>query len=215
MIFNLPSKIADNYPDVLAVGGHLDPETLYEAYTKGLFPWPVSKNDPIPWFCPNPRGVIEVQNFKVPKSFQKFLKKTSYTYKFNEDFNKIINTCASIKREGQDSTWIIEGIIKGYTHLYEKGYAFSVAVYDGNELIGGLYGVNIGEIIAGESMFHHKTNASKFALYNLLLYLQQKGIKYFDTQMVTPVVELFGGKYIERKEFLKNLESLNLKRSIF
>lgn len=198
-----------NEDGLLAVGGDLDIPTLTEAYLNGIFPWPVSKEFPLTWFAPNPRGILEFRDFKKTKSFQKFLNKTEFHCQFNQDFPEIINACANVKRKHEAGTWINEDIIKGYIKLFESGLAYCVGTYNKDKLVGGLYGVCIGEIISGESMFHYEDNASKFALNFLIEKLELIGLKWIDTQMVTPVLQSFGGKDISRKVFMKKLEQLN------
>lgn len=199
---------------LLAIGGNLDLETLYIAYTSGIFPWPISDEAPLTWFSPNPRGILELDEFHLPKSFQKFLKKCTYTVKFNENFIEIINSCAEMKRKHEQGTWISEEILDGYINLFNNNLAYCVGVYEGPDLIGGLYGVCFGEIISGESMFHVKDNASKIALYHLVKQLKASSVKWIDTQMVSPLLELFGGKEIPRREFINKLEILNSKEDL-
>ena len=198
-----------NEDGLLAVGGDLDITTLTEAYLNGIFPWPVSEEFPLTWFAPNPRGILEFRDYKKTKSFQKFLNKTEFHCKFNQDFSDIINSCANVKRKHEAGTWINEDIIKGYIKLFESGLAYCVGTYNKDKLVGGLYGVCIGEIISGESMFHYEDNASKFALNVLVEKLESIGLKWIDTQMVTPLLKSFGGKNISRKVFMKKLEQLN------
>lgn len=203
---------------LLAIGGELNEETLIEAYKNGIFPWPVRPEYPLTWFSPNPRGVIEFSDFKIPKSLAKFLKKSSYQIKFNQDFEQIIRKCSETIRKHEAGTWIYPSIIEGYTKLFEKQLAYCVGVYQQEKLVGGLYGVCIGEIISGESMFHTQTNASKVALVSLIQKLKENGIQFIDTQMVTPVISSFGGKYIPRSEFIRKLKMLSqtrLRQEIF
>jgi leucyl/phenylalanyl-tRNA--protein transferase len=198
-----------NEDGLLAVGGDLDITTLTEAYLNGIFPWPVSEEFPLTWFAPNPRGILEFRDYKKPKSFQKFLNKTQYYTKFNQDFSEIINACANVKRKHESGTWINQDIIQGYINLFEHGLAYCVGTYENDKLIGGLYGVCLGEIISGESMFYYQDNASKFALNALVERLEGLGLKWIDTQMVTPLLSSFGGKEVSRKVFMKKLEQLS------
>lgn len=209
------------FPDVelasedglLAVGGTLEPEVLKEAYTHGIFPWPVSKELPLTWFAPDPRGVIKLDNFHIPRSLAKFLKKNPFEMSFNRDFDQVISNCAEQKRKHEAGTWINSGIMDGYKKLFKQGSAYSVEAYKDGELVGGLYGVCIGEIISGESMFHSKTNASKACLVHLVSTLKKAGLSFLDTQMVTPVVDSLGGEEISRQEFMLMLERLDIRRS--
>jgi leucyl/phenylalanyl-tRNA--protein transferase len=194
---------------LLAIGGNLDIETLYIAYTSGIFPWPVSDEAPLTWFSPNPRGILDLNEFHLPRSFQKFLKKSTYTIKYNKNFIEIINSCADMKRKHEQGTWISQEILDGYINLFNNKLAYCVGIYEGQELIGGLYGVCFGEIFSGESMFHSKDNASKLALYHLVEKLKAGGVKWIDTQMVSPLLELFGGKEVPRLEFINKLKKLD------
>lgn len=198
---------------LVAIGGDLEIDTLKAAYQQGIFPWPISVELPLAWFSPDPRGILEFQDLHLSRSFEKFLKKNTFTVTFNQAFSEIIRACAVISRKGQRDTWITPQIIKGYEKLFEFGEAYSVDVWQEDQLVGGLYGVVMGEFVSGESMFMKEDNASKLALYSLIQVLLKNGVKRLDTQMVTPVVEQFGGKYIPRKQFIKSLKDVNWSRS--
>lgn len=191
---------------LVAIGGDLELDTLIEAYQRGIFPWPISLDFPLAWFSPDPRGVLDFNELHVSKSFEKFLKKNPYEVKYNTSFREVIKGCAMAPRRGQASTWITPDIIQGYEKLFADGKAYCVEVWDEKGLVAGLYGVVMGDFVSGESMFTKLPNASKLALYSLVKHLEAKGVTFLDTQMVTPVVEQFGGKYIDRKEFLKRIE---------
>jgi leucyl/phenylalanyl-tRNA---protein transferase len=194
---------------LVAIGGDLEIDTLQEAYRRGIFPWPVSIEFPLAWFSPDPRGVIFFDQIHLSQSFRKFLKKNTFEVSFNQSFKEVITECARMKRTGQPGTWITPAIIEGYLRLHQAGLAYSVEVRDGTELVAGLYGVCMGEFFSGESMFTKADNASKLALYSLMWQLERKGLRWLDTQMVTPVVEQFGGSYLPRPAFLKLLEGLD------
>lgn len=194
---------------LLAIGGDLTPETLYEAYKRGIFPWPITPETPLTWFSPDPRGILNFKNFHISKSFKKFLKKTHLTVSYNQRFEEVIRACATVQRSESPGTWITDDIIAGYINLFHEGGAYCVEVNNGDKLVGGLYGVCFGEIISGESMFHYETNASKLALYSLVNRLQTKGLSWIDTQMVSPLLETMGGIEISRAEFKIKLEKLN------
>ena len=198
---------------LVAIGGDLEVDTLIEAYKHGIFPWPISLDFPLAWFSPDPRGIILFENLHVSKSFEKFYKKTNLQVSFNQAFKEVVRNCAVMLRKDQPSTWITPDIISGYQKLFEAGLAYSVEVWNEKKLVGGLYGVAMGEFVSGESMFMLEDNASKMALYGLTQQLKKKGIKWLDTQMVTPVVEQFGGQYIERDEFLEMLEKTDWNKS--
>lgn len=198
---------------LVAVGGDLEIDTLVAAYQQGIFPWPVSIDLPLAWFSPHPRGVLDISEMHVSKSFAKFLKKNTFQVTFNQAFDEVITQCARMYRKNQPSTWITPDIIHGYEKLFKRELAYSVEVWDEKELVGGLYGVCMGDFVSGESMFSKVDNSSKYALYALLLRLKDKGIDFLDTQMVTSVVEGFGGKYISRPEFLARIEQKNWTRT--
>lgn len=198
---------------LVAIGGDLEVDTLVTAYQQGIFPWPVSIDLPLAWFSPNPRGVLDFEELHVPKSFSKFLKKNTFQVTFNQAFDEVIRQCARAYRKNQPSTWITPDIIHGYEKLFKRELAYSVEVWNDKDLVGGLYGVCMGDFISGESMFTKEDSASKLALYSLVLNLKDKGITWLDTQMVTPVVEGFGGKYISRPEFLQRIQKKNWTRN--
>lgn len=200
---------------LVAIGGDLDVDTLIEAYHRGIFPWPVSLDFPLAWFSPNPRGILDIDELHLSKSFLKFLKKNTFQVTFNQAFDEVIRQCARTYRKGQPSTWITPDIIQGYEKLFKKDLAYSVEVWDQKELVAGLYGVSMGNFVSGESMFTKVDNASKFALYSLLKRLKDKDVHWLDTQMVTSVVENFGGKYISREEFLKRLEKVDWGKNLW
>lgn len=203
-----------NEDGLVAVGGDFETDTLLEAYKNGIFPWPVStypQNVDLPntWFSPDPRGVLDFSKLHVSRSFLKFLKKTPYTVTFNKAFKDVIHQCAATKRKDQPGTWITPELMHAYINLYNEGYAYSVEVWKNKKLVAGMYGVVMGDFLSGESMFTHEDNASKQGLYTLVHHLQEKGITWLDTQMVTEVVKQFGGHYIPRYEFIDRLKSVN------
>lgn len=212
-----PPVESANEDGLVAVGGDLEMDTLLEAYRRGIFPWPLSTypmNVDLPntWFSPNPRGVLDFDELHVSRSFLKFLKKTPFNVTFNKAFPDVITQCATTLRKDQPGTWITPEIMRAYINLFENDYAYSVEVWHDKKLVAGIYGVVMGEFVSGESMFTHEDNASKQGLYTLVHHLQEKGIKFLDTQMVTEVVRQFGGKYIPRQAFLRRLEELDWKR---
>jgi leucyl/phenylalanyl-tRNA--protein transferase len=209
-----PSVESATPEGIVAVGGDLEVDTLVEAYHRGIFPWPLStypqnENFPLTWFAPDPRGLLFFDELYVSRSFIKFLKKTPYTVTFNQAFRSVIEACAKTPRKDQPGTWITPGIIEAYVKLHHEGMAYSVEVWDQGELIGGLYGVVMGTFVSGESMFTVRDNASKQGLYTLIMHLESKGLRWLDTQMVTPVVENFGGRYVPRSEFMQLLEEVD------
>lgn len=199
-----PVEHADEH-GLLALGGDLDLESLLLAYTRGIFPWPISEEYPLAWFSPDPRGILAFDKLHLSKSLRKFLKKNPYEIRFNTNFEGVIMNCAKVPRAENQGTWITEDIINSYINLHKKGFAYSVETYLDNVLVGGVYGVCINRFYSGESMFHTADNASKVALIALLYQLKQKDIGWLDTQMVTPVVESLGGVEIPRETYLKML----------
>ncbi len=186
---------------ILAIGGDLNPETLEEAYTKGIFPWP-QRGLPLLWFSPLERGVLLFKNFKIPKSTQRKLNQNSFEITFNKDFNKVIEACAKIPRNHETSTWILPKMVDAYIQLHQDGKALSVEAWEGDELVGGLYGVLFRGVFSGESMFFKKSEASKVCLVSLVEKLKAQGHEWIDIQMVTPLLKQFGGQYLPRRQFL-------------
>lgn len=198
-------------PDgIVAIGGDFEVDMLMSAYSQGIFPWPVSKQYPRVWFSPDPRGIIDLKRFHIPRTFKKFLKTTNFRATFNHDFPQVIELCSTVKRKDQPSTWITDELKEAYIKLFHHKLAYSVEVWNPQgELVGGLYGVIMGGFISGESMFMLEDNASKFALFSLCTHLKTKNFDFLDTQMITNVVEQFGGVYIPREDFIKRINSLN------
>lgn len=190
---------------VLVSTAYISEDLVIAAYREGVFPWPLS-DDFITWFAPPKRAVLFVEDFKVNRSLKRSLKK--YTVKFNTCFEKVINLCAKVPRKRQSGTWITDDIIRVYTSLHSKHYTFSIEVFEGLDLVGGLYGVNIGDFFAAESMFHLKPNASKVALFYLIEILKQNKIKFLDCQVINPFLKTLGVREIPRAAFMKKLESL-------
>ncbi len=208
-----PIETADEQ-GILALGGDLHPESLLLAYSQGIFPWPISEDYPIAWFCPNPRGVIKLGDVHIPRKLKKFIKNCGYTVTFNQSFSSVIETAAIVHEKSQHGTWINSEIIQAYKDFHKIGFAYSVEVLEDSKLIGGLYGVNIGQFVSGESMFHKKDNASKIALLMLLYNLNQQEINLLDTQMITSVTSQLGATEIERSTFIREVKEIITKRPI-
>ena len=190
---------------LLAIGGNLSPERLLLAYRQGIFPW-YNETEMIQWWCPNPRFVLLPQNLKVSKSMQTVLNNGSYRFTINKAFKKVITQCKTITRKEQDGTWIQQEIIDAYTQLHAQGYAVSAEAWKDGELVGGLYGIRMGNIFFGESMFSTQSNASKFAFINFVQYLQKQNIKLIDCQVYTAHLESLGAKMISREDFCEILK---------
>lgn len=201
-IFPNPRKTDPN--GILCVGGDLSPNVLLEAYSQGIFPWP-QEDCPLLWFCPLERGVLDFSDFHEPKSFRKWRRKTKIEIRKNTCFEKVIKKCATVPRS-EKGTWIFPDMIEAYSELHSLGWAHSYEAFLEDKLVGGLYGVDINGLFSGESMFFEESGASKLCFYNLVEDLKNQGRTWIDTQMVTPVVQQFGGKLIPREEFLSRLE---------
>lgn len=187
---------------LLAYGGDLSPERLLEAYRKGIFPW-FEASETILWWSPDPRFVLLPSELKVSKSMKQFLRRTEYCITVNKDFKAVITACAEAKREGQDGTWISDEMIEAYHTLYEMGFAKSVEVWRGKMLVGGLYGVDLGNgVFCGESMFSLESNASKAGFIS---FIQNTNYKLIDCQVYTNHLESLGAKDISRAQFVEYL----------
>jgi leucyl/phenylalanyl-tRNA--protein transferase len=201
-----PVELADEN-GLVGIGGDLEIESLLLAYSSGIFPWPISKEYPLAWFSPDPRGVLYYKKLHISKSLKKFLNNHTYQIRYNTQFESVIRNCAEVKRAHEQSTWITEDIISAYIDFHKLGHAYSVEVFHHDKLVGGLYGVKIKNYVCGESMFHFEDNSSKLALVSLMEKLHSQSIHWLDTQMITPVVDHLGGEYIPREKFLKKLQS--------
>ena len=183
--------IADDFPEVssalrdpdglLAIGGDLGAERLLDAYRQGIFPW-YSKGQPILWWSPNPRCVFEMDSLKISRSLRKILRNKQYTITFNNAFDEVIFACSE-DRENNPDTWLTEELLEAYIRLYNMGHAASVEVWDSEQLVGGLYGISIGKVFFGESMFSRQADASKIALVHLIKYLKSKEFRLIDCQV--------------------------------
>jgi leucyl/phenylalanyl-tRNA--protein transferase len=188
---------------LLAIGGDLSAERLLHAYAKGVFPW-FEFDEPILWWSPDPRFVILPNALKVSKSMKQLFKKNAFTVTINTAFKTVIEQCAKAKRRDQNGTWITESMIKAYLKLHQLGYAISVEVWQNDNLVGGLYGIDIGNnVFCGESMFAKVSNASK---YGFIHFIQNSTYTIIDCQLHTNHLESLGGKSISRAAFLKYLQ---------
>lgn len=193
---------------LLAIGGDYELESLVLAYSQGIFPWPIDDIYPYAWFSPNPRGVLQLQDLKISKRNQRYFDKYNFDFRFNQNFEAVILNCAKVKRVNQNSTWINNEILEAYINLHRNNLAYSAETYLDNKLVGGMYGVYFNGVLSGESMFFSHDHASKFALSQACLHFQKKGFQLIDTQMTTEVIKAFGGKEIDRSEFI-NQQKLN------
>lgn len=190
---------------LLAVGGDLSKERLLEAYRLGIFPW-YSDDQPILWWSPDPRLVLDLKDFMISRSLRKTLKKGVFQVTFDHAFEQVIQACAVVPRTAQNGTWITEEMQEAYINLHGLGYAHSVESWLGGELAGGLYGVSLGKAFFGESMFHLKTDASKVALATLVEKLKGWDFHFIDSQMTTEHMVRLGAKELPRRIFLKRLQ---------
>ncbi len=188
---------------LLAVGGDLSPERILAAYHQGIFPW-FNPGDPILWWSPSPRTVIYPEQLHISKSLRKLLRKEIYRVTFDNCFENVMRACAG-PRDYADGTWISEEIIAGYTALHRRGFAHSVEVWQENQLVGGLYGMALGRVFFGESMFSRADNASKFGFAHLVRQLRQWDFQLIDCQVANDHLFSLGAVEIPREEFQKIL----------
>lgn len=192
---------------LIAIGGDLSSKRLLAAYSQGIFPW-FSEDDPIMWWSPNPRMVLFPTELKISNSLKKTLKKNPYHLSINTTFREVITACSQVKRADQAGTWINQEMIDAYCELHDLGHAVSSESWLDNQLVGGCYGVMIGQMFYGESMFHTQSDASKIAFVNLVNYLKTKNVGMIDCQMKTPLLTSFGGREIPREVFSQTLSKL-------
>ncbi|MEO5659152.1 MAG: leucyl/phenylalanyl-tRNA--protein transferase [Polaromonas sp.] len=199
---------ADPAPGLLAAGETLDVPTLVNAYSRGIFPW-FSLGQPVLWWSPDPRMVLQTRHFKLHRSLRKsllhFIGNAKCEIRFDSAFEQVINACASKPRAGQDGTWIVSDMKQAYTNLHRTGHAHSVETWINGELAGGLYCVNLGKMVFGESMFAHQSDASKIALAALLAFCRAVGITMIDCQQNTGHLASLGATEISRAEFAIHL----------
>ena len=187
---------------LVAVGGEMSVKRLLLAYRSGIFPWTVR---PITWWSPDPRGIIELDEFRVPRSLGRLIRKQPFAITVNRAFRHVMEACAA-PAAGRDTTWITAEFIEAYTRLHVQGHAHSIECWKQNELVGGIYGVAVGGLFAAESMFHRVSNASKVALCALVDRLRERSFQLLDVQMVTPATEPLGAIALPRAEYLRRLK---------
>jgi leucyl/phenylalanyl-tRNA--protein transferase len=187
---------------LVAVGGSLEPDLIEKAYRQGIFPW--SSDPAVTWWCPDPRAVFELDTFTMSRSLRKRIRHSAWSFHLDRDFTGTMRRCAESTPD-RPSTWISEEFITSYSELHRRGIAHSVEVYEGDEPIGGLYGVAFGGFFGGESMFHRRTDASKAALAHLVQHLRARGFVLLDAQVMNPHLRSLGARDIPRAEFLRRL----------
>jgi len=195
-----------NRDGILAIGGDLSPERLQLAYKSSIFPW-FEEGEPIMWWSPNPRMVLFLDELIVSKSMRNILNRNIFTVTFNQNFRDVISNCQNIKRNGQNGTWITNDMIEAYCKLNELGIAKSVEVWQDEVLVGGLYGIDLGHVFCGESMFSLVSNASKVAFIALVNQLKKEDYKLLDCQVYNPHLESLGCREIDRTDFMEILKS--------
>jgi leucyl/phenylalanyl-tRNA--protein transferase len=195
-----------SYEGILAVGGDLSIERLLLAYKNGIFPW-FEEDEPILWWSPPQRMVVNPKDYKIAKSLRNILNRKIFEVTFNQNFSEVIKNCQTIKRKGQKGTWITDSMFESYLKLNELGIVKSVEVWQNNELVGGLYGVDLGHVFCGESMFSKVPNASKVAFVSLIEKLKKENFLLLDCQVHNDHLEKLGAFEISRDTYLKILKS--------
>ena len=198
-----PVELADSN-GLLAIGGDLLPERLILAYKSGIFPW-YNEGEPIVWYSPNPRMVLFPKNIIISKSMRKIIRMGKFTMTFNQNFSEVIDQCKNINRNDQNGTWITQEMKVAYQKLHELGFAKSVEVWESDKLVGGLYGIDLGNIFCGESMFSKVNNASKIAFIYLIKKLEKENYSLIDCQVYNDHLASLGAEEIPRNEFVKML----------
>lgn len=195
-----------SYEGIVAVGGDLSVERLLLAYRKGIFPW-FNQDEPILWWSPPERMVVVPSIYKVSKSIRNLLNQNKFRVTFNQNFKEVIFNCQQIDRPGQDGTWLSDDFIVSYTKLHEMGIAKSIEVWQDEKLVGGLYGVDLGHVFCGESMFSKVSNASKIAFVSLINHLKENNYKLLDCQVHNDHLEKLGAFEVSREVFIRVLNS--------
>ena len=199
LLFPDPSQADDE--GIVAYGGDLSVNRIMHGYSKGIFPW-FNEDDPILWWSPNPRFVLDIDQLHISKNLKKTIRKNIFEVQFDTNFEQVIKECAKAKRPDQEGTWITNDMIEAYCDLHKAGFAHSFESYADGKLVGGGYGVVIGDIFCGESMFTHKSDASKVAFVALVTRLKKSGFSLIDSQVYTKHLASFGAKEIPRDEYL-------------
>ncbi|MFZ1263677.1 MAG: leucyl/phenylalanyl-tRNA--protein transferase [Chitinophagaceae bacterium] len=193
-------------PDgLLALGGDLSVERLLLAYRNGIFPW--YEGAYILWWSPDPRFVLFPGELRISKSIKPLINRNEFSFTVNNAFAQVIHHCKKTKRPGQQGTWITDEVEKAYCQMHEQGFAHSAEVWKDGKLVGGLYGIRLGNVFFGESMFSHVSNASRFAFIKYIQLLKEAGIKLIDCQVYTEYLESLGARMIDRKDFIELLSA--------
>ena len=203
-LIQFPDPRESLYEGIVVLGGELNVPNLLNAYRRGIFPWPVD-GWPLTWFCPEERAVLDFKDLHVPRSLRREQRRAPFRFTIDQNFRAVITCCARVRRAGETGTWITPRMLRAYCELHAAGHAHSVEAWAGEELVGGLYGVDAGGAFAGESMFHLRPNASKLALLFLIEHLRARGLGWLDVQVMSPHLAALGAKEISRDEFLLRL----------
>lgn len=203
-ITHFPDPRQANEEGIVAVGGDLHPQSLMLAYWNGIFPWPIEGLSVLPWFCPAERAILDFSKLHLPRSLVRAQKASTLRLSIDQDFATVIRACAEARRDS--GTWLTDEMIAAYEELHRLGHAHSVEAWAGPELVGGVYGVDVGGVFAGESMFFKRANASKLALLHLIAHLREAGAEWMDIQVMTPHMRALGAELIPRDRFLDRLE---------
>jgi leucyl/phenylalanyl-tRNA--protein transferase len=205
--FYFPAVEEADEEGLLLIGGKVTSSRIIEAYPKGIFPWYESDSLPL-WFSPNPRFILFPDELHISRSMKKLLTRKKFEFKIDSAFAKVINECAEAERKEQNGTWLTVEMKKVYTELHHSGYGHSAEAWQDGVLVGGMYGLQIGKVFFGESMFSKMNNASKFAFINYVQNLQQQGVELMDCQVYTEHVESLGARLIDREDYLKLIKNL-------
>jgi leucyl/phenylalanyl-tRNA--protein transferase len=200
-----PTPFTDHPEGLVAISDFMNVDLLIDAYENGIFPWPMQNMKEIPWFSPNPRGVIFFKQFHLSKSLQKFIKKNKFEIRFNNNFENVLKLCSQYHKEKNKGTWLNKALIQNYTQLFHLGLCYSVEAYLEERLVGAIYGVKMNKYLSAESMFSLEDNAAKVCLYSLINHFKNNS-DWIDIQMVTPFTKSMGGEYISREDFFKLLK---------
>jgi len=207
-----PDPSCANEQGIVAYGGDLSPSRLLLAYRSGIFPW-YAQGDPILWWSPDPRLILELSDFKLRRSLKKKLHK--FDIRFDSAFREVISQCARTPREGQRGSWILPEVAEAYSTLHDMGHAHSVEAYVEGVLVGGLYGVCVGRVFCGESMFAHRSDASKVAFVHLIEHLKARGYDFIDCQVPTPHLKSLGAVEVPREFFLRRLHEATQNSEVY
>ena len=215
-LYRLDPRFPELFPDPLRTngegpacfGGDLSPERLFNAYRLGFFPW-FAEGEPILWWHPDPRCVLYPENLRISKSMRPYFNQEKYYVSYDRQFRRVMEECRALYRPGQWGSWITDELIEGYVGLHKLGIAHSVEVYEADQLVGGLYGISLGRVFFGESMFFKRPNASKFGFISLVRRLADRGYHLIDCQQETAHLLSLGARSIPRTQFLSHLEDIS------